>query len=158
MRVIVRTMIDAPAEEVWARLRTSALLRHVAAPLLRFKPLSPPTLPEVWTEGDYVVGMYAFGVLPLGKQRIGIRILADHGWPRRIRDDGGGRLVPVWRHDIQVSPAAPDRTLYCDEVEIRAGLLTPGVWLFAQLFYRWRQHRWRRLARTGFATLEGAMP
>jgi hypothetical protein len=67
-------------------------------------------------------------------------------------------LVPVWRHDIQVLPAAPDRTLYCDEVVLRAGLLTPGVWLFAQLFHRWRQHRWRRLARTGFATLAGTMP
>lgn len=30
-------------------------------------------------------------------------------------------------------------------VEIRAGVLTPLVWLFAQVFFRYRQMRWRSL-------------
>jgi hypothetical protein len=36
-----------------------------------------------------------------------------------------------------------------DRVDIRAGLLTPFIWLFAQGFYRWRQYRWGRLLAQG---------
>ena len=38
-------------------------------------------------------------------------------------------------------------TLYADEIEIRAGLLTVFVWLFAHGFYRYRQMRWQRVIR-----------
>jgi hypothetical protein len=46
--------------------------------------------------------------------------------------------------------AAVGGTLYRDQVTIQAGMFTPFIWLFAQLFYRHRQRRWRQLARTGF--------
>jgi hypothetical protein len=38
-----------------------------------------------------------------------------------------------------------------DTVEVRAGVLTPFIWLFAQLFYRHRQRRWRALVARRFA-------
>ena len=39
MRVEIGTMIDAPAETVWHHLGRPALLMHVAAPILRFRPV-----------------------------------------------------------------------------------------------------------------------
>ena len=50
------------------------------------------------------------------------------------------------RH-VSIDPAG-DRTRYSDRIEIDAGPLTPLVAGYAQLFYRYRQRRWRRLART----------
>jgi len=41
---------------------------------------------------------------------------------------------------------------YTDEIEIQAGWLTPGIWLFAQLFYRHRQRRWKALLRSEHLT------
>jgi len=35
-------------------------------------------------------------------------------------------------------------------VTIKAGVLTPFVWLFARLFYAHRQRRWATLAAKGF--------
>jgi hypothetical protein len=35
--------------------------------------------------------------------------------------------------------------LSTDRIELHAGLLTPAVWLFAFMFYRYRHRRWRRL-------------
>jgi len=43
------------------------------------------------------------------------------------------------------------RLLICrDRVANNAGILTPCIWLFAQLFYRHRQRRWRQLVKGGF--------
>jgi len=46
---------------------------------------------------------------------------------------------------MRVEALSGNRSRYTDHVDISAGLLTPGVWLFASLFYRARQQRWKRL-------------
>ena len=53
----------------------------------------------------------------------------------------------AWSHRITVDDEGWGSTRYLDEIEIAAGVLTPFVWVYAQLFYRYRQWRWRRLAR-----------
>jgi hypothetical protein len=55
--------------------------------------------------------------------------------------------VSVWCHRITVEPAGAARCRYTDEVEIGAGRLTGLVRALASGFFRWRQHRWQRLAR-----------
>lgn len=56
-----------------------------------------------------------------------------------------------WDHVIRIRAAADGRsTLYQDEIDIDAGLLTVPVWAQASVLYRWRQLRWRRLARRQF--------
>ena len=57
-------------------------------------------------------------------------------------------MIRKWDHWITVAPNPDGSTDYRDEVEISAGVLTPFVWIFAQLFYRHRQRRWRGLAAT----------
>jgi len=68
-------------------------------------------------------------------------------WPKKLRDNGYSALITTWDHWITVEPDGERGTRYRDEVEVKAGLLTPFVWLFAQVFYRHRQRRWRALAR-----------
>ena len=50
-----------------------------------------------------------------------------------------------WRHGIRVEQLSEKSCRYTDEIE--AGRMTPAIRLFVTLFYRYRQTRWRGLAR-----------
>lgn len=99
--------------------------------------------------GNYQVRMWLFGVLPLGTQWIVIRhIASSEGYD--LLDDGHGNLITRWQHLISLRPTPGGFTLYTDTVNIDARWLTFGVWLFANIFYRYRQSRWRRLVQKEF--------
>jgi hypothetical protein len=149
MRVRVATILDVAAERAAAAVKTPALLLHVAAPLLSFRSLEPGGFPEVWVEGPHQVSMAAFGIVPLGRQTIGIELHEDGPDVWRVRDKGSGQLVRVWDHWITITRRADGACDYEDVVDVEAGVLTPAIWLYAQIFYRWRQSRWRGLIRAG---------
>ncbi len=154
MRVRVSCTLPAPADLVWRHVQTSRLLRHISFPLIVFASREPGGFPETWPDGPHRVWMWSFGIIPLGPQTVDIS-RGQEGETHWIRDNGSGFLVKTWDHRIEIAPAGPAETQYTDTVEIKAGLLTPFVWAFAQGFYRWRQHRWQALARGGFCKLAG---
>ena len=146
MTVRVQSVFDCPPEKVWAELQTSALLREVIRPLMRFRSLDPPGVPERWTQGSaFHFRCYLFGVIPLGKHTIFVERIDPVA--RELQSREHGALVRHWDHLIRIRPTPDGRTLYSDEVEISAGPLTPLVWAFGQWLYRHRQRRWRRIAR-----------
>ena len=141
MKVVVRTVLDAPVERIWTELKTTALLRFVAAPLVIFDLIDPPSLPLQWRAESYLVRMRFLGLIPLGRQWIVTSTPQPEDHARgvfRLRDKGVGDIAKVWDHLIVIEALADGRTAYRDEVEVRAGVLTLGVWLFAQGFYRHR--------------------
>lgn len=156
MMVDLETRLAAPPDRVWAEVQTSRLLRHIARPLVHFQALDPKELPERWRPGKYRVFMWCFYILPFGRQWIDINEPpAPEGEPDRentrcIRDNGTGDFVRVWDHWIFIRPDGAGGTIYRDRVEVKAGLLTPFVWAFAQWFYRHRQARWRALVARDF--------
>ena len=125
MRVELTTQIPRDPEWVWATVKRSDTLEFIAKPLVVFRP-DAGSFPEVWTEGDYRASMWLFGVLPIGKQTIGIRYPeGDEG--RVLRDDGHGTMISVWDHWIFVEPSsdAEGASRYTDRVDVKAGVLTP---------------------------------
>ena len=150
MKVTIQTRLRCTAPRAWEEVQKPLLLSHVAAPFLKFEPLSSKGFPERWDEGNFFVKMLGFGFLPLGLERIGISTRIDAEGVFYIRDDGGGTLVRSWDHLITIRPDGHEFCIYSDTVDISAGILTPFVWIFAQLFYRWRQHRWRCLVAGNF--------
>lgn len=156
MIIDIETQLPAPPERIWAEVKTSKLLLYVAAPLVRFYPIEPKALPERWTAGRYRVSMWFLGLIPLGRQWVVISeppAPPDTPAPEEtqiIRDEGTGDLVRVWDHWIFIRPGPDGTTLYRDRVDVKAGPLTPFVWLFAAWFYRHRQARWRKLVSRGF--------
>jgi hypothetical protein len=149
MIATISTTLNASADRVAQLVQRSDTLIYISGPLIRFVPIRPGRLPEVWSPGEYRVSMRFLGILPLGEQSIRIEHRStDQPGTFSIRDKGGGQLVRVWDHVITIGPdVAGGRTRYEDRVEVRAGLLTPFIWLFALGFYRWRQHRWKQLLR-----------
>lgn len=149
MNVTLSVILDAPATTVWQEVQTSRLLEYVASPFQTFEPVQPSKLPHVWQTGTYLVRLWLGGLVPLGLQWIVISFPSSaEGF--ELRDQGRGHLARTWDHRITVHALPDGRTRYTDAVEVRAGLLTPLVWGFAQLFYRHRQRRWKRLVRGGF--------
>jgi hypothetical protein len=154
VKTTVSTLLDAEPERVWAELQRPALLEYVAAPLVAFEPVDPGSFPKRWEDGEYRVAMLLFGVIPLGEQTIRTsrpRVDDTEGEQfYQIRDEGTGQLISVWDHLISVRETPDGKTVYTDEVEVEAGVLTPLVWLFAAVFYRYRQRRWRTLVENDF--------
>ncbi|MFM7403023.1 MAG: hypothetical protein ACKO1N_02775 [Erythrobacter sp.] len=151
--VSLSTTLACTPDEAWERLKTSALLLHVAAPMIRFTPVGNMPVPVHFSAGEYRAYMSLFGFIPLGWQAIVVSEPPPEADTRFIRDNGYSPLIKRWDHWIAVRPEPGGLTHYTDRVEIEAGLLTPLIAGFARLFYAHRQRRWRALARTRFAAL-----
>jgi hypothetical protein len=150
----VSTVLDAPAELVWSEVQTRRLLDEVLAPVVRIAPVRGGILPGRWTHGATArCRLYLFGFIPLGVHTL--EFLRVDGARREIQTHESDALVARWDHLVRVEPAG-SQCRYSDEVVIDAGRLTPVVALFANLLYRHRQRRWRRIAKRLVA--ERAMP
>lgn len=148
MRVKVSTFLAAAPEEVEQHLVTPRLLRYVASPLLKFIPCDSRKMPERWEEGTYWFSLRFLGLIPVGKQAVVISYPDTLGG-FVMRDNGFSKIVKTWDHTITLD-ASGAGTFYQDHVIIEAGVFTGFVWAFAQLFYRHRQRRWRKLVANGF--------
>ena len=149
MRISLSTVLNVAASVAFDQVKRPALLHYVAHPLIRFVPNTP--FPITWQEGTYETEMYLFGLIPLGSQLIRIELPnrpADGSF--RVRDNGRGHLASTWDHWIFIEPTNEGQCRYTDKVTIRAGLLTPFVWLFALVFYAWRQYRWKQVVQINF--------
>lgn len=155
MRVEITTTLDVTPQRAWHEVRTTRLLRYIVSPLVKFEPIEPRVFPTEWQEQKYLVNMKLLGFMPFGKHYINISIPVQREAPGQhtyqIRDNGYGDVVKKWDHLITIKEMTDGRTLYTDRVEIQAGALTLFVWLFANVFYRYRQHNWRKLVRADFA-------
>ena len=145
MKLSLETNLSAPPERVWAEVKTIRLFRHVTAPFIVFRSAEPGGFPDHFVEGAHRVSMYFLGFIPIGQQVVNVSKGSDVGPDYWLRDNGHSALIKKWDHRITVAPTGAGHTLYRDEVDIDAGLMTPFVFVFASAFFRWRQHRWRRL-------------
>jgi hypothetical protein len=148
MRLDISTRLPCTLDQSVSQVMTTRLLQYVSYPLVSFTFLDAPQFPRTWTAGTHWVFITLFGFLPFGRQAIVISIPpVETGFA--LRDAGHSTLIPVWNHLITIDPIAGG-VVYRDRVEVRAGVLTPFIWVFAQLLYRYQQRRWRQLAVNGF--------
>lgn len=142
MRLTLSSTFRAPAERVWALVGKSGTLRYVCRGVLGFS--GADQFPERWQEGTRIETRLLFlGWIPTWRHELYFEAIDEQARRLHTRERGGP--VSVWEHRIIVVPRPDGSCRYTDEVEIGAGLLTPLVWLFALLLYRYRQWRWRRL-------------
>jgi hypothetical protein len=147
MRAFVQTKLSCAANQAWDRVQTFSLLREVCWPLVTLRPGAGETaIPERWEPGATIsLRPRLFGMIP-----IGTRVLhweKVDAAAREMQTREYDPLIRRWDHRIHVEPVGSGSCRYTDDVEIDAGVLTLPVWLFAQLFYRHRQRRWKRVAK-----------
>lgn len=142
MTVTVTSDLPMAAERACQLAQKPALLSYVLWPWLTVAPATP--LPEAVAEGDEIsIRIRFLGVLPGWTHTLRIERLAA----REIASHEHGGPVTAWDHQLTFEPTSTASCRYTDTVEIRAGAATPAVALFAHLIYRYRQARWRALAR-----------
>ena len=140
----ITTTFDCVEAELWANIIEPRSLQYVAAPLLAFRPRHGGEIAREWVVGKtYEFQLYFLGFVPLGRHDIKLIVLDRAA--NRIVSHEQGALTSVWNHTIQFNSNGPRSICYSDEIEIQAGWLTPVVWIFAQIFYRHRQRRWKQL-------------
>lgn len=144
MRVKISTTLNATEDEMWERLQKVSSLMYVASPILTFKPANESPLSEKWeTKRMYKLKLFLFGLIPLGAHNI--ELVEINRTKNRIVSKEHGKLAREWNHIIWFQKIDGNKLHYTDEIEIKAGLITVVVWLFAHVFYRHRQRRWKRL-------------
>ena len=142
MVVTVTTELPISAERACALASRPATLQYVCSPVVAFHPIGDA--PEAIREGDEVsVRLRFLRVLPGWVHTLRVERLAE----REIVSREHGGPVTVWNHRLTFVPTSATSCRYTDRVEVRAGVFTPFVALFAHGMYRWRQARWRGLAR-----------
>jgi len=140
----ISTTFNCTAKTFWTLIDRPASLQFVTAPILSFRPLAPPTLDKIWAvDKVYEFKLYLFKVLPLGRHQI--ELVTLDRTTNTIVSNERGTLAPTWNHTIRFEHVAENRIRYTDEIAITAGWRTAFIWLFAQLFYRHRQRRWKML-------------
>lgn len=140
----ISTQLECTESELWQKLSKPESLQFVASPMLAFAPIEPGVLGSEWETGrDYRLKLYFLKFIPLGRHTI--QLVKVDREQNIISSRETGLLAPVWNHNIFFEEIKPSLVSYTDEIDIRAGWLTPLVWLFAQVFYRHRQRRWKVL-------------
>ena len=148
MKVKISSIFPITPLKLFEDLQNPEILIEAASPIISYIPIAPDTMPSRWEAGkDYLVRLRLFKSLPIGKHRIGIVYFNKE--TMEAMSDESGAIAKVWTHHMVLEPYGQDDTLYTDEIEIKAGILTIFVWLFANYFYRHRQRKWKAIARNG---------
>lgn len=144
VRARMTSELPASADQVWSLVKRSNTLLYVTKGLLGFA--GAARFPVEWHQGlTAETRLLFFGVTPAWKHRLMFEEVSDA--KRELLTREGGGVVPIWNHLIRVEELNERQCRYTDSVEIKAGPLTLLVWLYAQVFYRYRQWRWRSLLR-----------
>lgn len=142
----VRVSTDLPlaAERACALARKPALFAFVVRPVFRVSGLPAGEFARAAAPGDELSArLWWLGVVPAWRHHL--RIVALE--PRELFTNERGGLLRSWNHRLSFEPRGDSACRYTDEVTLDAGPATPLAWLFAQALFRWRQARWRALAR-----------
>ena len=144
MNLRISTELDAPAEQIWALMQRKETLLYVCRGLLGMP--GAKAWPAEWRPGEEVqTRLWFMHVVPGWQHHI--RVDAINGEQREMRTEENGGIVRSLHHRLSVEPLPGGHSRYSDALQIDAGGLTLLVWVLAQPFYRYRQARWRGLAR-----------
>lgn len=147
LKVRVSTQFACTEDELWQKIAEPSSLQVVSSPILRFVQQNEADLEAEWqVNRPYSLKLYLLKFIPLGEHTITL-VKIDRERNRIISRESG-QLATVWNHMISFYEVEPWLVHYTDEIEIKAGWLTPAIWLFAHLFYRHRQRRWKKLLKS----------
>lgn len=153
MNIFLRLTLDCTPDAAWRAIAKPDVFREVSSPLMRITSKKPSVFPDVWTgDAPHTVNLYMFGIIPMGTQSIdvhfterpgGVRMMIDSGKPL----SGPMTIIKNWDHRMAVSAAPGNKTLFRDRLVVRAGLLTPIVWLGLSIFWQFRGAKLTRSAK-----------
>lgn len=152
----VSTILPRSAKDIWELLLLKESFLYVTRGLMSYSDTErwPEKLfAEVTTLSTQV---RLFGLGPSFPHHVQITKIDEANGVIETKENGG--LVRIWNHQMRVEPISESECRYTDRIELHAGLITPLVWLFASVFYRYRQWRWQEWARIAAERAEPLLP
>jgi len=140
----ISTIFNTTPEVLWKEIRNPKSLKYVSAPILSFTPKAGINIESDWQVGkEYSLNLYLFKYIPLGSHEIVIKSIDTKA--NEIISKESGLLAKTWNHTITFNSINSKQINYTDSLEKKSGIITIFVWLFAHIFYRHRQRKWRKL-------------
>jgi hypothetical protein len=144
----ITTSLSTNAERVFAAVQKTGTFLYITRGMLGFSGANK--WPATFDEGDELqTRMWFFHVIPGWRHYL--RLVSVDPAEMELHSNEHGGPIRKWNHRIKIEPATESSCHYLDEIDIEAGILTPLIWLYAHVFYRYRQRRWRRLAATALS-------
>ena len=143
MIAAITTVFHENPGRISEELKKVNLLKHIAAPILFFDGERLGS----WKQGSsYTFKLKLFKYIPLGRHEIYVKNLSK----MRLATVEKGTMAKVWNHEIRLEELTGGHCRYTDKIEIRAGAFTFFIWIFAHLFYRHRQRKWKKIIQNNF--------
>lgn len=146
MNLSVSTILRIPSTVAWDTLLRKDTFLFITRGAMRYSGAQdwPDRLMETGVEIETTAWPLS---IPPGNNHT-FKIVNVDSEKMLIQTEEYGGLIKGWNHTMTVVPITGTTCRYTDQVEIHAGIVTPVVWVLANLFYRFRQSRWRTLAMT----------
>ncbi len=142
MKAIIKTQFNISADDAWKLLQQRDTFLYITRGFLGFS--GSKNWPEKFYKDLLLhTRLIFYHIIPGWKHRLKI-IQLDHLKYELFSNESGGP-VRAWNHLIKIEPEAEHTCRYMDQIDIKAGILTPFIWGYAHLFYRYRQRRWKKL-------------
>jgi len=159
LKAKISSVFNTPAHRAWSAVKESRTLIFVTKGVLGFEGRvgveerkgigSRCNFPKTWVEGRIEsTKLRFFGVIPGWQHQLYFKEICDETFQQTSEERGG--LIQQWNHVIKVDSLDAESCRYSFEIEIDAGLLTPMVWFYAHLFYRYRQWRWKKMIKLNY--------
>ena len=146
LKIIISSNLNSIIEKIWDKILNIETLIYICKPMARFKLISNENIVKWEMNKEYIFKLFIYGFLPLGKHKI----ILDKMDPENglIISRENNNIVKIWNHKIFMENKGENIIEYTDEVDIYAGIFTFFVAVWAILFYKHRQKKWRKIVKT----------
>ena len=130
-RVTVTSDFHSNIENIWDKIQDVNTLREICKPKASF--IACDDSPIQWKEGKtFVFKMYLHGFKT----------------SREIDTKEYDNTVVIWNHYIKMEEISQQVTRYTDTVDLYAGCLTSIAAWWTLKFYKHRQRKWQKIAKS----------
>jgi len=144
IKIIISSTLNNSAEKIWNKLLNIETLIEICKPMVTFKSKINEKEMKWEINKEYIFKLFIYGFIPFGDHKIIIKKLDKEN--KIILSNEYNKIVKIWNHLIFMENVGENEIKYTDEVEIYAGIFTLFTAIWAKLFYKHRQKKWKRIS------------
>jgi len=151
IKIIISSTLNNSAEKIWNKLLNIETLIEICKPMATFKSKINETEMKWEINKEYIFKLFIYGFIPFGNHKIILKKLDKEN--KIILSNEYNKIVKIWNHLIFMKNIGENEIkytdeveIYADEVEIYAGIFTLFTAIWAKLFYKHRQKKWKRIS------------
>jgi len=144
IKIIISSTLNNSAEKIWNKLLNIETLIEIYKPMATFKSNLNEKEMKWEINKEYIFKLFIYGFIPFGDHKIILKKLDKEN--KIILSNEHNKIVKIWNHLIFMENVGENEIKYTDEVEIYAGIFTLFTAIWAKLFYKHRQKKWKRIS------------